>query len=148
MKTNLKIVITLISIILFSSKGFGQTFTSVSKTCGSCYLSVSANSKIGDYCPHCNVRWGYENSTRSGATSTYKSSPEIKSKDQVYSVATTKTFFHNTASSDSQRKAYLIYGEIVFARSETNGYVYIIFVNGNGQVTKGWISKADLVPYR
>jgi predicted RNA-binding Zn-ribbon protein involved in translation (DUF1610 family) len=42
-----------------------QTYKTESKSCGSCYKAVSINSSIGDYCPHCGVRWGYENTTKS-----------------------------------------------------------------------------------
>lgn len=41
-----------------------QTYTTESKSCGSCGKKVSNNSRIGMTCPHCGVRWGYENETR------------------------------------------------------------------------------------
>jgi hypothetical protein len=34
--------------------------TAVSKSCGSCGRGVPSSSKVGDTCPHCGVRWGYE----------------------------------------------------------------------------------------
>ena len=46
-----------------------QSYTTQSKSCGSCGKQVSIHSKIGDYCPHCGVRWGYENERRT----TYRS---------------------------------------------------------------------------
>lgn len=78
------------SISLF---GFSQSFpnynfpethttTTVSKSCGSCGGAVSSNSRIGMTCPHCGVRWGYENTT----TSTSKRKIEIPSSG----IATTK----------------------------------------------------------
>ncbi len=54
-------LLLLISVIL-PIELCGQTYTS-SKSCGSCHLEVSANSKIGMICPHCGVRWGFENQT-------------------------------------------------------------------------------------
>ena len=48
-----------------------QSYTTQSKSCGSCGKQVSIHSKIGDYCPHCGVRWGYENERR---TTSYKKS--------------------------------------------------------------------------
>lgn len=39
--------------------------THVSKRCGSCHKPVSANSRVGQRCPHCGVKWGYENESRS-----------------------------------------------------------------------------------
>src|SRR5687768_3101927 len=50
--------------ISWSSKIFAQSYTTESKSCGSCGKSVSVNSRIGMYCPHCNVRWGYENQSK------------------------------------------------------------------------------------
>lgn len=43
-------------------RGSRRTVTT-SKQCGSCHKPVSKNSRIGMYCPHCGVRWGYENTT-------------------------------------------------------------------------------------
>ncbi len=63
MKKIFIITILLISTIIT----FGQT--TVSKSCGKCLKSVSITSTTGDYCPHCGVRWGYENSTTTTSTS-------------------------------------------------------------------------------
>lgn len=65
----LKNIFLLLFVTLFfsaSQKAFSQsTYTTTSKSCGSCRGSVSSNSTIGMYCPHCGVRWGYENKTYS-----------------------------------------------------------------------------------
>ncbi len=49
-------LLCLISIISFS-----QTNISQSKSCGKCHKQVSINSKTGDICPYCGVKWGYQN---------------------------------------------------------------------------------------
>lgn len=51
------------SNIAISNKVYGQYYktTTVSKSCGSCGGTVSNNSRVGMRCPHCGVRWGYEN---------------------------------------------------------------------------------------
>ncbi len=84
---------SLITLLIYSN-GFSQSYpynsfpetytstTTVSKSCGSCGGAVSSDSKIGMRCPHCGVRWGYENTT----TSTSKRKIEIPSSG----VATTK----------------------------------------------------------
>lgn len=63
-----------------------QSYTTQSKSCGSCGKQVSIHSKIGDYCPHCGVRWGYENERRT----TYSSPDYSKSfgdmSKKIYSV--------------------------------------------------------------
>lgn len=63
-----------------------QSYTTQSKSCGSCGKQVSIHSKIGDYCPHCGVRWGYENERRT----TYSSPDYSKSfgdmSKKIYSI--------------------------------------------------------------
>ena len=38
----------------------GPSTMLLSKSCGACGNRVSNNSGVGDTCPHCGVRWGYE----------------------------------------------------------------------------------------
>ena len=66
MKTLVTYLLPVIFSLLVSTLAIGQS----SKSCGSCQKPVSSNSQVGDYCPHCNVRWGYENTT-STTTSNY-----------------------------------------------------------------------------
>lgn len=73
----MKQLIPLYFFVLAISTCLAQN-TTISASCGKCYKKVAASSKIGDYCPHCGVRWGYENtstttsSVSNGATSLYK----------------------------------------------------------------------------
>lgn len=53
--------ILIITFLLITCLTFSQTTTTESKSCGSCNKEVSVYSKIGDTCPYCGVRWGYEN---------------------------------------------------------------------------------------
>ena len=57
----LSIAFTLLNLVTFSTKA--QTYTTESKRCGSCQGQVSIYSSIGDRCPHCGVKWGYENTS-------------------------------------------------------------------------------------
>ncbi len=59
MKTLLTYLLPVIVSLLVSTLANGQS----SKSCGSCQKPVSSSSQVGDYCPHCHVRWGYENNT-------------------------------------------------------------------------------------
>jgi uncharacterized protein YgiM (DUF1202 family) len=64
--------ITLFILLSFFFGGLNVAYGQSSKSCGSCQKPVSAYSEVGDYCPHCGVRWGYENtSTRYVETPTY-----------------------------------------------------------------------------
>jgi predicted RNA-binding Zn-ribbon protein involved in translation (DUF1610 family) len=65
---SLIIFLFLITAPALSFQAYSQTYTTESKSCGSCQKKVSNNSKIGMYCPHCGVRWGYENERRSTST--------------------------------------------------------------------------------
>jgi predicted RNA-binding Zn-ribbon protein involved in translation (DUF1610 family) len=58
-----------LSIINLDNGLLAQNYTTESKSCGSCQKDVSINSKIGMTCPHCGVRWGYENEYKSNSYS-------------------------------------------------------------------------------
>ena len=59
---------------------YGQTYTTQSKSCGSCGKAVSNNSQVGMRCPHCGVVWGRENTK---TTTTYRK--DYSSKYDNYS---------------------------------------------------------------
>ena len=70
----MKTIITLLlSAFIFSAfsqsfdsdNTFEQSYTTVTKSCGSCGGAVSSSSCVGMTCPHCHVRWGYENTSHS-----------------------------------------------------------------------------------
>ena len=77
------ISILLLAFLTIGSVDFSysQTYTTTSKNCGKCGKSVSANSKVGDKCPHCGVIWGKENSHSTTSTS---SSPKYPSSSSEY----------------------------------------------------------------
>lgn len=104
-------------------------------------MPVSVNSKIGDRCPFCGVVWGQE---RSSISESYRKWSYDPTYEFVYFVRSRRAYFYSTASYTKRKKAYLIYGDIVYPLREVNGFVYIDFVNDRGQRTIGWISKDDL----
>ena len=91
-----------------------QSYTTQSKSCGSCGKQVSIHSKIGDYCPHCGVRWGYENERRT----TYSSPDYSKSfgdmSKKIYSIKE----MHNIIERNSARAR-----EEGFMRENPIGYM-------------------------
>lgn len=91
-----------------------QSYTTQSKSCGSCGKQVSIHSKIGDYCPHCGVRWGYENERRTTYSSPdYSKSFEDMSK-KFYSLDDIRNLISNY-----NRKAQ----ESLFMRENPIGYM-------------------------
>jgi len=65
MKQLILIGLLIVSSMTMSDSVYGQTYTTESKSCGSCGKQVSNNSRVGMTCPHCGVRWGYENESKS-----------------------------------------------------------------------------------
>ena len=59
-----------------------------------------------------------------------------------------QTYFHDRPDETSRRNAYLIANEeVITALDEQNDFIYISFTNSDGQTSKGWISKRDLMSF-
>ena len=73
------------------------------------------------------------------------SSPPDLSKG--YSVID-KAYFYREPDESIRRTLYLAHRNdyVLHPTAEQNGFVYIIYVNKNGETTKGWINKKDLQP--
>lgn len=80
---------------VLSTKIQAQTYTTQSKSCGSCGKTVSNNSWVGMKCPHCGVIWGRENERTSysyGKNSyKYNSNKTIVSAANLRSMPSTKS---------------------------------------------------------
>lgn len=72
MKHILLLILILTGSLTAEDRLIAQSFTTESKSCGSCHKPVSNDSRVGMRCPHCGVRWGYENEQRSTQYDTYK----------------------------------------------------------------------------
>lgn len=65
-----------------------------------------------------------------------------------YKVVNDRAYFHNEADEATRRGAYLVPSEeIIKALEEQNEFVYTEFTNSRGQTSKGWLQKADLMPF-
>lgn len=67
----IKYLILSLGLITYAHNANAQSYTTESKSCGSCSKSVSNNSKVGMTCPHCGVRWGYENESKNYSNNSY-----------------------------------------------------------------------------
>jgi hypothetical protein len=61
-----------------------------------------------------------------------------------------KTFFYNNPDENSRRNTFLLpytgdYG-VITALDDKNDFIYIVFTNHAGRISKGWIRKTDLDP--
>jgi hypothetical protein len=69
------------------------------------------------------------------------------SSNNTYTVATSQAFFHNEATNESRRNAYLVFGDAVISIQESNDFIYVTFLNSSGRESKGWIKTTDLTNY-
>ncbi len=86
MRIMFRILFLVLIVLANTDFSYAQTYTTTSKSCGKCGKSVSANSKIGDRCPHCGVIWGRENTS----TSTY-SSPKYSTSSNYLNAPNSST---------------------------------------------------------
>lgn len=50
-----------------------------------------------------------------------------------------RAYFHNNPEQSTQRKAYLVKGEVAEVQKIENGFGYVEFTNSNGKTSYGWI---------
>ena len=64
-----------------------------------------------------------------------------------YKVGST-AYFYDRPEETSRRNAYLVVNEeVITALDEQGDFIYVVFTNDNGQTSRGWISKKNLVPF-
>jgi serine/threonine-protein kinase len=63
-----------------------------------------------------------------------------------YTLSVSKAFFHSEPDASTRRKAHLVHwnNAELTALDEKNGFIYVVFFNTAGQITKGWLRKSDL----
>ncbi|RWY50365.1 serine/threonine protein kinase [Mucilaginibacter gilvus] len=66
---------------------------------------------------------------------------------KVYSLFTTYAYFHSAPTEGSKRAANISQWDNarLKALDDQNGYVYVVFTNKNGETSKGWLRKKDLI---
>jgi hypothetical protein len=57
-----------------------------------------------------------------------------------------RAYFHNNPEQSTQRKAYLVKGEVAEVQKIENGFGYVEFTNSNGKTSYGWI-KLNLLTF-
>jgi serine/threonine-protein kinase len=58
-----------------------------------------------------------------------------------------KAYFHNEPEEATRREAFIIHwnNAVLKPTKEENGFVYVVFTNHEGQTSRGWLKKSDLV---
>ncbi|SKB32785.1 serine/threonine-protein kinase [Daejeonella lutea] len=72
--------------------------------------------------------------------------PEPSQRPPKYTLSVTKAYFHDSPNESSRREAFLVKwnNAELTALDDKNGFIYVVFFNIQGQVTKGWLRKRDL----
>lgn len=87
MKRLLLTINLLLATTLFINVAQAQSYTTISKSCGSCGGAVSSSSRIGQRCPHCGVIWGRENTH--GTTSRTSTNNSNSNSDNMFELSST-----------------------------------------------------------
>lgn len=57
-----------------------------------------------------------------------------------------RAYFHNEPEADTKRNAFVTHWDhAVKALDEADGFIYVEFTNDEGQTSKGWLAKEDLI---
>ncbi|OOQ61758.1 serine/threonine protein kinase [Mucilaginibacter pedocola] len=66
---------------------------------------------------------------------------------KVYSLFTTYAYFYNKPDAGTKRNAYITQWDNARLRAleERDGFIYVVFTNKNGETSRGWLSKKDLI---
>lgn len=66
---------------------------------------------------------------------------------KVFSLAVPEAHFHDKPDEDTRRKAFINHWNKarLTALNDLNGFIYVVYTNENGQTSKGWMNKKDLV---
>ena len=58
-----------------------------------------------------------------------------------------KAFFHNTPDESTRRNAFINHwnNAVLKPLADRNGFIYVVFTNHEGQTSKGWLNKDDLI---
>ena len=66
---------------------------------------------------------------------------------ETHSGVRSKAYFHNQPDEATKRNAFIVHWNNAVLRplKEENDFVYVVFTNHEGQTSKGWLRKKDLV---
>ena len=104
MKKILFIFFALFVSSTISTTALGQTYQTSTTTCGNCQREVR-NAKVGNYCPYCKVKWGWEN-TETTKHNNYRTPEDIYPTLVTTSATSTVKQFLNCLGNKEFYKAY------------------------------------------
>lgn len=90
-----------------------------------------------------------ENATADNTADAGKKTEKKESQKVLKYKVRSRAYFYNEPNAGTKREAFITHWDApIKALDEKNGFIYVVFTNEEGQTTKGWISKDDLVPLK
>jgi len=87
------------------------------------------------------------NEDENAGDQTAEEEPEKKSISVGRYKARYRAYFHDEPDETTRRNAFINQWNKAFnAINEKDGFIYVIYTNDDGQVSKGWLRKKDLIP--
>jgi predicted RNA-binding Zn-ribbon protein involved in translation (DUF1610 family) len=128
--------------IAIATNSFSQSYSTESKNCGSCGKSVSNNSRVGMYCPHCGVRWGYENETKKTSTN-YNYDYNYNSYEKTTGMTTISVNLRSGPSTSSEILKVLPSYASVSIISSSGAWYYVEYSYDyfTGKTIRGYVNK-------
>lgn len=75
------------------------------------------------------------------------SQPSGNDIGKVFGLAVPEAYFHNKPDISTRRKAFINHwnNARLTALNDLNGFIYVVYTNDEGETSKGWMNKKDLV---
>lgn len=69
---------------------------------------------------------------------------QVANLDNFYLVTSSRAYFYSQPNENFKTNTFVIFDDLIYAESEEPDYLYSIYVDKNGNKTKGWLLKSNL----
>lgn len=69
---------------------------------------------------------------------------QVTNLDNFYLVTSSRAYFYSQPNENFKTNTFVIFDDLIYAESEEPDYLYSIYVDKNGNKTKGWLLKSNL----
>ncbi|MBP6755620.1 MAG: hypothetical protein KA210_05680, partial [Bacteroidia bacterium] len=73
-----------------------------------------------------------------------KEDNQVANLDNFYLVTSSRAYFYSQPNENFKTNTFVIFDDLIYAESEEPDYLYSIYVDKNGNKTKGWLLKSNL----
>jgi hypothetical protein len=85
--------------------------------------------------------------TKNTANPKEKINTPVYTEGMDFYMVKSKAYFHNEPDASTKRNTFIVHWNksILIPVKEENDFVYVVFTNGEGQTSRGWLKKKDLI---